>query len=102
MIFTPEQKKEATQWIEKECPNLYNLMSEENVNLFVDMYLKLKAVTFDLKPEEFVVGVEYKVREDVIEGKEAINIRFLNPRRAGVADAFAQQLLIELLTRLKS
>ena len=78
-VFTPGQRAEALLWIKQECPQLYAHIEEaltgHEADMLIDMFFKLKSSTFELLPNEFIVGVEYKSKEDIIAGKEAINIR---------------------------
>jgi hypothetical protein len=111
LIFSQGQKDEALEWYEKNCPDLHKIFTGHtgfdpnngsSSELAIDAYFKLKNISFDFQPTEFVVGIEYKKQEDVIAGTENVNIRFQNPHKLGKGDPFAQQVVIELLNRLKS
>lgn len=101
-IFTPGQREEALSWIKENCPEIINHFEYDSPkqDWLVDMYLKLKALSFSLKPTEFVVGVEYKDEKAVTEGKEIINLTFHNPHREDKPDYFAQAILVQLLNSL--
>lgn len=105
-IFTPGQRKEALDWIESNCDDLkYHLDSMELDSrqpietMIIDIYFKMKSISFPMKPTEFVVGIEYQDEQSVINGTEYVNIALINPRDS--KDQFAFQILIELMNRLK-
>lgn len=103
-VFTPGQREEALAWIKQNCLPLYEYARDmgSGEDRMIDMYFKLKSSTFELRPDEFIVGIEYKNQQAVIDGKEQINIRLQNPRREKTPhDPFALQVIVELLHRLK-
>jgi len=103
-VFTPQQREEALAWIKSNCLPLYEYARDLSTgeDRMIDMYFKLKEIKFELKPEEFILGIEYKDKEKVIGGNEEINIRFHNPRRDTPHDEFAMQIAINLLHRVKN
>ncbi len=77
-------------------------IKEEYMDMaFVDAYFKLKVSSFNILPIEFLVGIEYKDKDEVIAGKEPVNIRFQNPHKKGEYDEVSYQVLINLLNQLK-
>lgn len=104
-VFTPGQREEVQAWLKENCPKLHSHLEEaftgHEADMIIDMFYKLKNFNFDLKPEEFVIGIEYKDSDAVIAGTEQINIRMINPHKNKTADQFAQSVLLELLNRLK-
>ena len=111
LIFSEHQKEEALKWYNENVPDLlkevessmreYPTFYKNVIYSLVDSYFKLKAIKFELSPTEFIIGINYKDMQKVIDGKEEVGITFQNPRRTIPADSFAQQTIIELLTRLK-
>lgn len=103
--FTPEQKEEATKWYKENCPEVaYFIQPNTNgvtvTDILVDIYFKLKTVPFSFKPNEFIVGIEYKNETAIRIGKEAPNVRINNPhRKIGTQethDQFALTILYNL------
>lgn len=81
LIFTPGQKEEAYQWYAQNCPDALALTKDDMSLILVDIYFKLKHIPFSFKPEEFVVGIEYKDAKAVADGKEVVNVRINNPHK---------------------
>lgn len=111
-VFTPGQREEALTWLQKENLPFYKFIMSlpepasgvEMLSIqdcIIDMFYKLRGVSFPLKPEEFIVGIEYTDQIAVTEGEQQINIRVLSPRRETPHDPFAFQVIMELLNRLK-
>lgn len=106
---TPGQYDEAIEWMKKEEAQLietvFSLQEPEGTiirNGLVSMFFKLKQSSFALKPTEFIFGIEYKDKQAVINGAEAVNIALQNPGRNDQreGDRFAFQIAQELLNRL--
>lgn len=104
-IFTPAQREGALGWIKENCPDFYTYIEEaltgHVTDMLIDMFLKLKDIKFDLKPNQFVVGVEYKDEKNALEGLEPINISIHNPHKKGEYDQFSFQALVHFLNTLK-
>jgi hypothetical protein len=114
-VFTPGQRDEALTWYKENCPELDKYIADSIIyklregrfyllDLLIDAYFKMKSLSFPIKPEEFVIGVEYKNKEAVKQGKEMVNLRFHNPKRneGESYDPFARDVLINLLMGLQS
>lgn len=102
--FTPGQREEALAWVNENCKELYEYSRDMGTgeDRMIDMYFKLKSMSFNLAPEEFVVGVEYKNEDAVTEGKEPINIRINNPHRGDKPhNHFALQVLMNIFNNQK-
>lgn len=110
--FTPGQKEEALSWLQKNCPELHKWLStlpEDKPELqvlsikdsIIDVYFKMKKIKFDFKSKEFIVGIEYKDKDKVISGEEAINIAIHNPHLSHEYDIFAHQALVYVLQKIK-
>lgn len=81
--FTPEQEKEAVDWLADNCPELFGAWPSDNHDLpikyLIDMYLKLKHYPYSFRPNQFIIGIEYKKADRVKLGLEAPNISVHNP-----------------------
>lgn len=101
--FTPGQREEALAWVNHNCGDFLALVHDSDIlDRLIDMYFKLKSMSFNLAPEEFVVGVEYKNEDAVTEGKEPINIRINNPHRGDKPhNHFALQVLMNIFNNQK-
>lgn len=107
-IFTPGQREEAIKWITENCIDLINLADtfepvEAKYYFFetlIDMYFKLKNVPFSFKPNEFIVGIEYKSEVKIKAGKEIPNVYINNPHpliaEQFTHDDFARTILYSL------
>lgn len=100
--ISQQQKEEALKWLADNCSELLGAWPDTvNIDLIIDVYFKLKTISFPFKPKEFVIGVDYINKEKVAVGEEKVSITFQNPHLPGVGDPFAQQVVLELLQRLK-
>jgi hypothetical protein len=99
LVFTPGQREEAMNWVKSNCEAFEGFPILQDY--VVDMYFKMKSITFPLKSTEFVMGIEYKDSQKVADGNEKIKITFQNPHKKGEYDVFAHQVAIELLNSLK-
>src|SRR5688572_653834 len=103
--FSPEQKEEARKWIVENCIDLINLIEnvdtkEEEIyrlELLIDMYFKLKNVPFSFKPNEFIVGIEYKNEAKIRAGKEVPNVHINNPHKIIAGQETHDQFALTLL-----
>lgn len=101
--LSEDQIREAVDWTQEHRPNLYEFLlslPKDKVVLVVEMFFDLRTTPIPLKTTEFVLGVVYKNREDVLSGKERVNLSFYNPHPPGKADVFAKDLLIAQLSKL--
>ena len=86
-VFTPGQTEEALKWYTHNCPDVQDLIDIGTIHgksvqdILVDLYFKLKNVPFTFKPNEFIVGIEYKDAQKIISGKEIVNVRINNPHK---------------------
>lgn len=106
--FTPGQREEAMKWLTENCVDLVNLEQQfepkENADYFrdnlVDLYFKLKNLPFSFKPNEFIVGIEYKNEAKIRAGKEVPNVYINNPHpliaEQYTHDEFARTILYSL------
>lgn len=105
-VFTPGQREEALAWLKENCNGLYIHIEEAltgyEADMIIDMYFKLKSSTFELKPTEFIVGIEYKDQQAIINGEEKVNISIHNPDRKVKHNQFAFEVMMEIIKRLKS
>lgn len=116
--YSSAQIEEATKWLQDNCKGLYNFMIASPVltdakNLLAtrltDMYFQLKQSPISLKPNQFVIGVDYKgvSREDWIKSPDTVdlskaqfNLSFWNPHSKGKEDRLAKDFLITKLSQL--
>jgi hypothetical protein len=106
--FTPDQRKEAMKWITENCIDLINLAEtfepreavEYCFDNLIDMYFKLKNVPFSFKPNEFIVGVEYKSEAKIRAGKEIPNVHINNPHKLVAQQFTHDQFALTLLYSL--
>ena len=106
--FTPGQKEEAIKWLTENCIDLINLADtfeptearQYCLENLVDMYFKLKNLPFSFKPNEFIVGIEYKNEVKIRTGKEVPNVYINNPHplvaEQFTHDEFARTILYSL------
>lgn len=98
--FSPTQIEEAEKWFQGNNINLYKALDEPNKMILVDIYFKLKRIPIQLKPNEFIIGVDYKSEKDIISGKEQASLSFRNPHFQGNANKFAKDFLLAQLSKL--
>lgn len=109
--FTPGQREEALKWYEDNCPEVLQVLTLGSAHgysiedIFVDVYFKLKKVPFSFRPNQFIIGVEYKNEYLVKQGKESPNIRVDNPHplvgHNYTHNHFALTVLMNLLKQLQ-
>lgn len=120
MDFSPEQKEEVTNWLKENCEELLAFAQvqvelrdkpESNryflIDWLCDMYFRLKMISIELRPNQFVIGVDYKGSgdkkkdyEDAKAGKIPFNLSFWNPHPLGVTNELARDFLIAQLSKL--
>lgn len=106
MQFTPEQREEAMNWYADNCLDILALVSHENLSdLLVDVYFKLKTVPFSFRPNQFIIGIDYKSEYHIRKGTESANIRVDNPHKLidgkSTHNSFALTILMNLLKQLQ-
>lgn len=109
--FTPEQMKEAEDWYKENNPILLDKCQEHEwlMQQLYDVFFKLKRIKTYLKPNQFVIGVdytgatdkEYRTKGDKMDlSKLQVNLSFWNPHPKGVADTLAKDILIAQISKL--
>jgi hypothetical protein len=108
MTFTPGQREEALKWYAENCPESTLVMNfgtahgQDIQDVFVDVYFKLKSIPFNFKPNEFIVGIEYKNEVKIRAGKEVPNVRIQNPhKKVAGSDTHDELALIILINLFK-
>ena len=109
--FSPEQINEAVKWYNENNPALIKFCADEpemRAQLY-DVYFKLKMISIELRPNQFVIGVDYKgvTQEEYKKkgqhadfSKFSCNLSFWNPHQQGVADVLAKDILVSKLSTL--
>lgn len=109
--YTPGQREEAIQWFKNNVPKVADLLDSYSgehpifngiSDDLIDTYFKLKQSEFKVKPNQFIIGIEYKDQAKVITGEEKVNISFENPHEKGKADMFAKSVLLHIITNQKT
>lgn len=107
--FTPEQISEAAEWYRENNYSLWEQASSETIPQLTDVYFKLKMISIELRPNQFVIGVDYvgvTKKEYIEKGQNAdlsklkVNLSFWNPHPRGVADILAKDILVAQLAKL--
>lgn len=101
IVLTPGQQEEALAFY-TERVSFFSTLPVAQQLVFFDAYFYMKNIQHIFKPTEFVVGVEYKDHNKVVNGNEAVNITFFNPHKGNTEDVLSKSVLMHILTTFKN